>query len=411
MLILRSSVLILLLFTSAFAGQSRILNYLGEKYKKLGLPTFAEYGWVMNLVNVYGQASGFVRSTNQLVRSYKRCYQEQLELKERIEETWGSIQRMYSLIDPYDMDTWAVTLDRAQNIIWFDCADILDAFGQKDYIVLTSDYISDIDSVFNYKYRARKNSEVVNKYYRGSEYDSLENLFILSFDEYRNSSIGLLRVQLQSEQAILSDPNTTQAEKNIAQSRIDDLISKINEIEKDAFEKSSYRIHLDTIIELTSALIAYNLTELQVVESQIAGYEAAADKLRGEYTDLRDGVITSRPKSSLTSLSDESLNFTDSKIYGTDANLVTPPERPELKASLLKGRDVSAHDILHLQNAINTIALKQESLLRDIALIKAKTMTVVTISEAYNRQLHERQAMEQVFDAKLLSTAAEEIKK
>jgi len=400
-------ILLLVLAADSFCAQSRILNFIGDAYKKLGLPTFAEYAWAIDLINVYNQAAGFVRTTNQLVRSYKKCYREQMELKKKVEETWGNIQRLYSVIDPYDMDTWAVALDRAQYVIWYDCADILDAFNQKDYFQLGSDYVMAIDSIFSYDYRTRKNAAVVDRYYRNADYDSLEKAYLLAFDGYRNSTLVYLRAQLRSEQAILNDPNSSDSRKQASLQRTNDLTDKISRLEKEAYESSPHRVHLDTIIQLTSSLISYNLTELQVIESQIAEFERSADQFREHFADLRDGIVTPRPKDPVPGPSNERLDFSDPKIYGADANTVPPPSAPDLKPSPLKGKEVSAHDILHLQNAINFTSLRQEALLRDLSLIKAKTMTMVTVSEAYERRDHERQALESAFDAKLLSVASE----
>jgi hypothetical protein len=410
---LKIFVFILIFTSSTFSAQSKLLSFLGDAYKKLGLPTFTEYAWVVNAINVYEKTAGFVRGTNQLIRSFRSIYNEQREMQKKIEAMWGRVQKIYSTVDLYNTDTWATSLSHAQTVIRWDCADLLFSLNLIDYYTIgaTETYINSLDSVFSYDYNAKKNIKTVENYYLGNDYSEIEHKYLLIHDDYLKSTLTHLKFQLENEKTILMDANSPENLKISTQKRINDLETKIIEIEQQAFKKSQSVNKLDSLIKFTSELISYNMTEIQVIEYSITDFEYTADILREKYNVLTNGALNSKFISK-SDIGEETVKFTGKNIYGTHADLVPIPSKPidsERLLSKLKGKDISNHDILHLQNVVEYITLRQETLLRDIAIIKAKTMAMLTVVEAYKRQKGEINAFNFVHDAQKLSISLEEL--
>lgn len=405
-------ILIVTLTANCFAAQSKILSWLGDTYKKLGLPTFTEYAWTINLINVYNQTASFVRSTNQLVRSYKKAYEEQRILREKIETLWGKVNNMYQMVDLYDMDTWAAALDRAHCVVWWDCSDIIQSLNLIDYYTVgaCTTYVKNINDVFDYGEHTVRNLSTVNRIYVTTEYDTLEKRYLSLFTEYRNSTVLFLKSQLQTEQMILQNPSSTEDQKKTATKRVEYLQEKIAAVEKSSFEASIFKIQTDSVIQMSSELVAYNMTEMQLIEQTVKDFEVQANELLQRYNQLKSNVTNSSPSDSNAIISD-AINFTNDKIYGTNADLVTPPQKPDpMNSSKLKTKDVSSHDIIHLQNAIAYETLRQEALLRDLSLIKAKTMSMVTVMEAYSRVMKEHAAFSNAHDFKMIGLSLKDLK-
>lgn len=404
--------LIIGLFSTGYCAQSRILTWLGNTYKKFGLPTFTEYAWMVNLVNVFDQTATFVRTTNQLLKSYQKAYYEQKALIRKCQDTWNKCDRLFSQISPYDMDTWADALYRADNIVNWDCEDILNSLRIIDMNTFgaCSTYVTNFGKKYKYDEALLHNEKTVSTVYTAADYDSLQLAYCNMYESYRNSTISSLRAELVSESAIFSNPKSTDTQKNTAKDRMAQLRKQIEEIEKSSSASNSYRNHMDTIIELTSNLISYNMTEMQIMEDQVLEFERTANYLIAKYNDLAENNVSADESAKVSDLN-ESVEFNDSTIFGTDADRVPAPTKPDPTiSSNLKGKDVSNHDILNFQNAIAFASLRQEALLRDLNILKAKTMSMVTAQEAYYRELKEQRGMHLAHEAEMISVSLEAAK-
>ena len=407
---MRNKIILLLLICfigTAYSAESKVLKWLGQKYKDLGLPTFTEYAWMIGLVNVYEQTAGFVRSTNQLAKSYQKAYQEQKELKERIERLWGKVNRMYAMIDPYNLDTWAQTLQSAQVVLRWDCADILYSMNLLDYYTIgaCTTYVNNLDKAFSYDYRYNRNKKTVSEFYAGDDYFRVEMEYVLAFDNYLKNTMEQLRIQLAIEEGIVASVDASAVQKAEARKKIQEIKAKIDRLEQTAFQTHNKRVKIDSIIHFTNDMIAMNLTEMQVIEGSIKEFEQAANYLKEVYNNLKSGEEIGSKNSGSKSNENEKLDFSNEKIFGIDPDKVLPPKSPSLNkyVSQLKNRDISNHDILNLQNMISYTTLKQEIMLRDLEVIKTRTMAMNNILEAYKRERHEYNAFLYAHQAKVIS--------
>jgi hypothetical protein len=382
---------------------------LGNTYKKLGLPTFTEYAWMVDFVNVLGQTATFVRTTNQLLKSYQKAYYEQKALIRKCQDTWDKCNKIFTSIDPYDMDTWADALYRADNIVNWDCEEILYSLRIIDVNTFgaCSTYITNFGKKYKYEEELLKNEKTVSTVYMSTAYDSLQLSYCNMYESYRNSTISNLRSSLISETTIYNDPKSSDQEKERAKDRIAQLRKQIEDIEKSSSTSISYQNHMDTVIQLTSNLISYNMTEMQIIEDQVLEFERSASSLISQYNDLVENNVSATESNRIPD-PDESVEFKDSTIFGMDANRVPAPTRPDqIPASKVKGKNTSNHDILNLQNAIAFTSLRQEALLRDLNILKAKTMAMVTAQEAYARELKEQRSMHIAHQAEMIVASLE----
>ena len=379
---------------------------LVEKYT----PNVMEYAIVANTVNVLYQIGQLARTTLQLVRSYQQSYAELVRLKDEIEKTWENITTLFDNFDPYNMDTWAFTLRRAQGIIRYNCGDILRAFNNAEFVVPTVNYVLAVDSMFFYDYRARKNREVIDKYYKSRNLDSLANQFARVVAQYNNATMQSTERRIIELRQSLANPYLEQGERDELQAELDLLEDDVDILSRRSFEMFAVS-HEDSLIVFTTDLVTYNLTEMQIIQNAIEDLEEAADELVEQYYSLKSGLVSNHHRrdreQQRTYTKEMEWPSDDIPIYESEnlplrenSNRAQRPTEPldRFSGSFGKKKKINYHDLTHLQNAIDFVTLKQEMVLRDIAVLKAKSMAMIAAGEAYDRQKTEIRVLIQVND-------------
>ena len=218
----KAFVFILLMISSGFCGESKVLNYIGKF-----LPNFTEIAFVTDVVNVYMQVSGFVRQTNTLLKSVKQTQQQWSMLTNQIEDMYGTLKSLKD-VNLYDMDSWSQTLDRGEVLLRYDLKDVMQSFNMTEYYSLgaTERYLNSIQNLDDYQKAMEAKRASVKKLFITDEYQNAVSNFTQQLVNYKGATKQMLEEMLANEQNILQ--NTTDPEKKAeSQQRIDILQSQI----------------------------------------------------------------------------------------------------------------------------------------------------------------------------------------
>ena len=126
-----------------------------------------------------------------------------------------------------------------------------------------------------------------------------------------------------------------------------------------------------------------NLTEIQLAAQKIKEMEDKAMSLVDSYEKLKAGNISTNAKPIITQAN---VNIDLNKYSSTSPDSVPVPPTPEnTKPKSVQMKQVGNEDVQNMQNGIGLLLLKQESLLRDVEIMKANTMAFILSLEAYKQ--------------------------
>ena len=381
---IRICVLIAVFWTSGFSAESKILSYLGKF-----MPNFTEIAFVTNIVNVYLQVSAFVRETNNLLKSVKQTQQEWNQLTSQMNSLYGTIKSLRN-VNLYDMDSWAQTLDRAEIVLRYDIKDVMQTFNMLEYYSLdaTQAYIQHINNLSDYSQAEEQKRVVVKKYFLSTEYQTALATFGNTMATYMKSTKELLEQELNNETVILAnetDPKK-KAEEELEIASLQDEIQKIDA----AFQSDIHTTKLDTILDESSDMITTNLTEIQLAAQKIKEMEDKAMSLVDSYEKLKAGNISTNAKPIITQAN---VNIDLNKYSSTSPDSVPVPPAPEnTTPKSVQMKQVGNEDVQNMQNGIGLLLFKQESLLRDVEIMKANTMAFILSLESYRQNNLEQDA-------------------
>jgi uncharacterized membrane protein len=381
---IRICVLIAVFWTSGFSAESKILSYLGKF-----MPNFTEIAFVTNIVNVYLQVSAFVRETNNLLKSVKQTQQEWNQLTSQMNSLYGTIKSLRN-VNLYDMDSWAQTLDRAEIVLRYDIKDVMQTFNMLEYYSLdaTQAYVQHIDNLNDYAQAEEQKRVVVKKYFLSTEYQTALATFGNTMATYMKSTKELLEQELNNETVILAnetDPKK-KAEEELEIASLQDEIQKIDA----AFQSDIHTTKLDTILDESSDMITTNLTEIQLAAQKIKEMEDKAMSLVDSYEKLKAGNISTNAKPIITQAN---VNIDLNKYSSTSPDSVPVPPAPEnTTPKSVQMKQVGNEDVQNMQNGIGLLLFKQESLLRDVEIMKANTMAFILSLESYRQNNLEQDA-------------------
>jgi phage terminase Nu1 subunit (DNA packaging protein) len=394
----------LALAAPAPAGESKILS-TAAKY----LPNLTEVAYITNIVNVYVQMSQYVRSTNHLIRNIEEAKTQWTRTGQQLEDLYEDVQALKN-INLYDMDSWAQTLENANNIVLIDIAEIRHSFDMTEYYSLDAsvEYLDAISDANHYDIRTAKNRETVEGNFVMADYRKAVEEFRLAAAGYRLNTLQVLRARLQEEQANLGNAGDPGQQINTAM-RILNLTKQVSKIESQMRSVPGSITKLDSIVDLASDLISVNLTEMQYASQRLQSYEKAAAALRESYQRLANGEIQAKAKTKTAPTPE--VPFELNKYSATDPNNVPVPKTPDPVAiSPTRIKAVSEQDILALQNQIDFTALVQESLLRDIQMMKGNTMAFILALEAYKQDMAVQKSYTTAHAAKMMEIAVRDRK-
>jgi hypothetical protein len=388
--------MVLFIFQSAFSLESKILKKI-SKY----MPDFTEQAMIANVVNLYVQVSGFVRETNKMVGNIKQAKAEWENLKVMIEELYYDVEGLRN-IDPYDMDTWAITLENANNLLLYDLTDVVHRFNMVEYYTLDAsmEYWDNLDDLSNYDVRVRKNKEFVQDLYYDDGYtQSIEELNNINM-EYMQNTLDFHRKQVE-QAALLMEASTSKKSKKYYREYMERHLERIEEVEREVQNSSVGSSKLDSILTICSDLIAVNLTEIQNTMHLLQRLENASANLVDAWYKLKEGNVNTLAKLDLSVTTEFIMDL--SEYDPSDPDKVAAPSAPKNQSvRTTRRKKVSEQDILSLQNAGEYLSLRQESIIRDTESMKSSTLAMIVMLEAYRQDARERENLRVAHQAKIM---------
>lgn len=377
----RVLIVIISLSVNVSSEGSIILKTIGNY-----LPNLTEIGFLTNIVNVYCQVSGFVRATNSEIKNLRQI-NDDVQFAERELRSMYNTVKSFKSFDLYDMYTWRSTVRQLNYLIDDQIGDLVGIFSMLEYHTVESaiHYLDDIDDISQFDIRRKEIDTKIEHYFYGSYYQNQVLSFDMSKKQYLAMTIHNLERQfeIKQEECLHTGGYFCQDELNAIQSRLHKMYSLMSTTTSD-FERIQ-RHKMDTILSESKSLITSNLVEIQAMEHSVKRFEEKTSELVALYERLKNDQVPLR--------SNEMKQLTSfvifDTLYGNHPNKVPIPSAPDSLEGLLETpsrKVVSHHDILSLENQINFMLLQQESLLRDIAAMKANTMSFIQAYEALRQE-------------------------
>jgi len=376
-----SGILIILLLSNTFSGESKILKKV-SKY----LPSVTEVAYLSNIINIYYQVSQSVRATNKLVNDINQAKEDWEDLKQMTEDLYTGLNNLRN-IDPYNMDTWASTLRNADNLLTYELSDLIHEFSMIEYnsLYASERFLTRIDDASKYDIRLQAKKSTAEKYFIHPEYKKVLDNFYEVVKYNVQDQITYLEQKIQNqtnELSTISNPEYASYIKSQIidnQKKLQTLGNKFNSYINNINKK-------DSVIAFTMEIITSNLMEIQYTYEDLQSFERVANNLNEAWYKLKSGDLSSRPKINTSGNVDFAMDI--SSYDSKNPNKVSAPHAPvkQVKQDNKKSkRDPSEQDILTLQNASDYLSLQQETKLRDIESYKAFTFAFITALEAMNQ--------------------------
>ncbi|MBN1292373.1 MAG: hypothetical protein JXB48_11085 [Candidatus Latescibacteria bacterium] len=403
---MKNKLLILIVVTAVnavFAKESKLLSYLGNF-----VPSLTEVGILTNCVNVYDKVSNFVRTTNKLVHSVKRAKSDWDRIRNNIEQIYEDVKYLKE-IDPYDMDTWQSGLTNFSFSLKFHESQAINAFEMLEAHTLgaSENYVKRIQSIGDYRKTFENKKSAVRNLYTHSSYHSRLDDAAGNIRTYRINTIGYLR-SLQSADLLIIETTDDQFQRECAQDHFEELDLKIKSLEESITSENQLE-KPDSVIDQTANLIAINLTEIKVSIQRIDEMRKASENLVSAYYRLLGQNVNSLKKNELESL--PQIPIDPSNFDPSNPDKVAAPVTPDvpLTESEVSKKSISNHDIVSLYNGASFLALKQESLKRDMVAMKINTMAFIVAMEALRRNNTEASSVAFAHSCRMVEIVMEEL--
>lgn len=400
----RNAVFIVILATSVFGRESKILSYIGNF-----VPSLTEIGILTNCVNVYDKVSNFVRTTNKLVHSVSQARDDWERLHNNINEIYEDISYLKE-INPYDMDTWQEGLSNFSFSLRSNSSQAIRAFEMLDVHTLgaVTTFSSKITTIIDYKREFETKKAAIKSIYAHPSYESELITASDAIKNYRSNSIAQLR-SLQSADQLIIETSQDETQKQQARDHLLSLDNKITELESNVSAELQME-KPDSIIDQTSNLIAINLTEVKVCNERLAEMQAAAQNLVTAYYRMT-GQNLNIQSAHVNTLPPE-ITVNPENYNANNPDMVAAPVTPSMPGKIEKSerKSVSNHDILSLYNGASFLSLRQECLKRDITAMKINTMAFIVTMEGYKRNKTETSGIALAHSCRMMEIAMEELK-
>ncbi|MBN2436241.1 MAG: hypothetical protein JXK07_13330 [Spirochaetes bacterium] len=401
----RFSVLIVLMFTQcAYSAGSKLMNYIGNF-----IPSLTEVGILTNCVNVYDKVSNFVRSTNKLVHSVQQAKSDWDRVRNNIEQIYDDVKYLKE-INPYNMDTWQSGLNNFSFSLKHHQTEAINAFEMLEAHTLGAsvNYLDNITTIIDFKKEFEHKKNSIKSLYVHPSYEIELSGSAESILKYRKATIGHLR-SLQSADLLIAQTSPDQSVREEAKAHFDQLDVEIKSLEATSLDKMQLE-KPDSIIDQASNLIAINLTEIKVCNQRIEDMIKASENFVAAYYRLLGQNVNSLKTNSTITLPQIPIDPTNYDPNNPDK--VAVPQAPTIAPmeTEITKKNISNHDIISLHNGVSFLALKQESLKRDLIAMKVNTMAFIVAMESYRRNNIEVSSLAFAHSFRMIEIAIEDLK-
>lgn len=401
----RLGLLLVALAGSAFGQQSGALKKFGNY-----LPSLTEIGFITGSINCYLQAAALVRTVNREIALAKSLGERMDALEQQAKDMYGQFKDLQT-INPYDMDSWANWLQRADNLNGYEMGQftfilgnqILKTIDQK----MTVDFYDDIQQARSYQVKDGNFKEVLNRYFMRSHYVNYqERVRQVAVNNARVAIIAIQHQLMAMAQALHQERDPARAER--IRAGMAPLEARIRQLEGELRSPTVDLTSTDRQIAFVSDVAQGLAHDFDMLQGMLTTHQKNLVGLNKAWRETAEGRLA---KEKRTDGVLSPIQVSRSAYDPTDADKApaptTNPDKPTEANVSHSGSPTNMGDILFLQNKIDfeRLALAQTALLMDLLAANAKaTMLAAESGKRIARMNARSQA---TFGAENLSHALE----
>jgi len=399
--------LILLLPTFIEAQNSSILKG-ASKY----MPTLSEVGFVTGAINCYVQTATLVRAVNKEIAYAKSMAGRLDDLKGKTEEMYGDFKSLGD-INPYNMDSWASWLDRADGLVSEETDDFVDILFNSVLKTLdtrmTTGFYSQVNRGLSYDTRQGDIAGVLRSYYMGRDYENnLEKVHAIAVNTLRVSLI-LMKVQLleveRSQSLPGGDSPTLQARKKALE---DDISQLEGDIANPSVGGSAEDKQISFLMDQAQGLGS----EFSILSDQLANHQKDLRALNDEWVMAAKNKL---PKDKSTTIQSTATPIARATYDPNDADKAPAPimdaDKPTKANVSHTGSPTSLADLAQLQNKIEFKRLEMAEAALQMELMTANARASLLAVEASQKEAQRNARTNTTFGSENLAHALEAIQK
>ncbi|HLP40340.1 MAG TPA: hypothetical protein VK465_02430 [Fibrobacteria bacterium] len=357
---------------SAFGQQSGALKKLGNY-----LPSLTEIGFITGSINTYLQAAALVRTVNREIALAKSLGDRMDALEQQAKDMYGQFQDLRN-INPYDMDSWANWLQRADNLNGYEMGQftfilgnqILRTIDQK----MTVDFYGNIQQALSYEVKDGNFKAVLNRYFMRSHYVNYE-------ERVRQVAVNNARVAIVANQhQLMALTQALAQERDPARARgirtaMALLELRLHVLEGELRSPTVDLSSTDRQIAFVSDVAQGLAHDFEMLQGMLATHQKNLVGLNKAWRETAEGRLAKEKRTDgvLSPIQVSRPVYDPSDADKAPAPTMNPDKPTEANVSH-GGSPTNMGDILFLQNKIDfeRLAMAQTALLMDLLAANAK---------------------------------------
>jgi hypothetical protein len=378
---------LILAFSPALAqAQNSSVLKSASKY----LPSLTEIGFVTGAINTYVQTATLVRAVNKEIALAKSMSKRLDDLQNETEEMLGRFGSL-TQINPYNMDSWAAWLDRAQGLATEETSDFIDILFNSVLKTIddrmTVGFYSNVRKGLSYDASQGQVGDVLRAYYMNREYE-------FNRDKIRKAAVNTRKVMLLMNQKELAEMREALKKempaglKKVLEFRASMLESQITSLENQISDPAVGGTSTDRQIEFLNDL-ARNLGE------EIASSGMKIEQHQKDLTALnREWELAAKdklPKSKNRTVRPTGTGFRRPIYDERNPDKVPSPvndvDKPLKQNTSETSTATSLSDLLHIQNKVEFKKLEMAETLLSMDLSIAQGRAALLSIHAYEYEI------------------------
>ncbi len=398
------SVLVLASVASPLHAQSSSMLKSVSKY----LPSLTEIGFVTGAINCYIQTATLVRAVNKEIVLAKSMSKRLDDLKGQTEQMVGQFGSL-SKIDPYNMDSWASWLNRAEGLVTEETNDFVDILFNSVLKTLddrmTVGFYANVKKGLSYDVSQGQVKQVLSAYYMDREYEG-------NREKLRTIALNSKRLELLAKQGELSGVSlqllrTRDPDLRVGlEKKSGDLQKEISQLEDEVRNPAVGGTSTDRQISFLMDLAQNLAQEITKGGDQLEKHQKDLVSLNQEWELASKDKL---PKGKNRTVLNAPVKMERDIYSSTNPDKVPVPsndvDRPKKQNTSETSSPTNLSDLLHLQNKIELKRLEIMENLFAMDLNLAQARAALLALQAYKSEDRRNQRTNVSFESENLETA------
>lgn len=401
----------LLILPNLLQAQNSSVLKSATKY----MPSLSEVGFVTGAINTYVQTATLVRAVNKEIALAKSMAGRLDNLKTQTEEMYGDFKALGE-IDPYNMDSWADWLDRADGLVSDETNDFVDVLFNSVLRTLdermTTGFYSEVKRGLSYDAQAGNVSQVLRAYYMGRSYEN-------NMEKVHSIAVNNMRIRYLTNEAQIEDLRVrleagglAPAERSDLEAREQTLTEENDRLAQDLQNPSVGGSTADKQITYLMDMAQSLGTEFAHLADQLAAHQKDLVSLNEEWVMASKNKL---PKDKSTTVQNTASGLTRDFYSPTDADRApapaNDPDKPTKHNVSHTGSPTSMADLQHLQNKIEYKKLEMAQTALQMELFVANARAGLLAVESYQHESDRNHRTNVTFGSENLANALDVIQR